>query len=178
MLRDKPTSQAMTRCRSARTLSKRSANRTAAPGTEMESAFAAYVIIITDPNPICLPLTCTRIVRLRPKLVSEIASAATASANQPAFRLASTCKDSARVWRSMTMTLIRTAMASAASRLRRTWNPRGACAGTRCWPGTATAASASASAGASTPSVNAGAPRASAREGRVVGIRDKIPRPC
>lgn len=117
MLRDKPTSQAMTRCRSARTLSKRSANRTAAPGTEMESAFAAYVIIITDPNPICLPLTCTRIVRLRPKLVSEIASAATASANQPAFRLASTCKDSARVWRSMTMTLIRTAMASAASRL-------------------------------------------------------------
>ena len=137
-----------------------------ANGTEMESAFAAYVIIITDPNPICLPLTCTRIVRLRPKLVSEIASAATASANQPAFRLASTCKDSARVWRSMTLTLIRTAMASAASRLRRTWNPRGACAGTTCWPGTGTAASASASvwAGASTPWVNAGAPRASARD--------------
>ena len=86
---------------------------------------------MTDPNPVCPPLTRTRIVRLRPKLLSEIASAATASRNQPTFRLVSTCKDSARVWRSMTMTLIRTAMARAASRLRRTWYPRGACTGTR-----------------------------------------------
>ena len=75
------------------------------------------MIIITDPNPICLPLTRTRRLRLSPKLVSEIASAATASRNQPTFRLVSTRSDLASVRRSMTITLTRTAMARAASRL-------------------------------------------------------------
>jgi len=89
------------------------------------------VIVITEPSPVFPPVTRTRRLRLSPKLVSEIASAATASRNQPTFRLVSTRKDSARVWRSTMMTLISTAMASVASRLRRTSYPRGACTGTR-----------------------------------------------
>ena len=78
------------------------------------------------------PLTRISCFRLSPKLDSEITSAARASRNQAQFRWASTCSDSASVWRSMTMTLTRTATARAASRLRRTRYRRGARAGTRC----------------------------------------------
>ena len=65
------------------------------------------------------PLTRTSSVLLSPKLVRETASDASASRNHAQFRWASTCSESARVCRSMTITLTRTARASATSMVRR-----------------------------------------------------------
>jgi hypothetical protein len=77
------------------------------------------VTAITERKVVGRPLTRMSSIRLSPKLESEIASDAKASRNQAQFSRARTCSDSARVWRSTTMTLTRTAMARAASTLRR-----------------------------------------------------------
>ena len=78
------------------------------------------MIAITVPKLGGWPLTRISCLLLSPKLDREISSDARASRNQAQFRWASTCSDSASVWRSTTMTLTRTAMAKAASTLRRT----------------------------------------------------------
>lgn len=74
---------------------------------------------ITDLNVARWPSTRISCVRLSPKLARETASDARASRNQAQSRFASTCSDSASVWRSTTMTLTRTATAKTASMLRR-----------------------------------------------------------
>ncbi len=100
---------------------------TAAPAPYTSSR----LIAITELKLAGLPPTRSSCLRLSPKLARETASEASASRNQAQFSLASTCSDSASVWRSTTMTLTRTTTASAASMLRRTPYRREERAGTR-----------------------------------------------
>jgi len=101
-----------------------------ANGTEIDSAFAAYVIAITELKLAGRLPTRSSCLRLSPKLARETASEANASRNQAQFSRVSTCSDWDSVWRSTTMTLTRTTTARAASALRRTPYRRGARAGT------------------------------------------------
>ena len=83
MLREKPTSQAMTRCRSARTSSKRSASRTAAPGTMNTTAPASPAALASDPEPVSAPMASR-------KASAEVEKIAETASVQPVVVAAST----------------------------------------------------------------------------------------
>ena len=73
MLREIPTSQATTRCRSVRTLSKRSASRTAAPGRMNTTAPASPAALASDADPARAP-TASRKASAEVEKIAETAS--------------------------------------------------------------------------------------------------------
>jgi hypothetical protein len=89
MLREKPTRAAMTRCRSARTSSNRSASRTAAPGTMNTTAPASPAALASDAEPVSAPMASR-------KASAEVEKIAETASVQPVVAASTPCL---RNWR-------------------------------------------------------------------------------
>jgi len=89
MLREKPTSQAMTRCRAVRTFSKRNASRTATPGTMNTKAPASPAALARDAEPASAPMASR-------KASAEVEKMADTASVQPVVAASTPCR---RNWR-------------------------------------------------------------------------------